>query len=308
MSTSAFLDKRPLIPDTITYALAHSPLVQLVSGPPGHERSARLAVAPYDDLLILFASAGSATLENLERENASEVHAREPNGAWQLKMKGRAVCAGSVNAHPRRLELQPWLPDGSKGHRLFAVEFVPAWIEYTEGEGDARKVFYGPTAAANIPPVHHRWLLSAFGGIVTPGVLGFTVLWGWMAWYGQHLPFRWLVATVCFLALVGLMAGARLLYRVEAFRRWQRGVGLRADAGQLGKGWMAMNHARRVGQVGMGTALFLLLLVYATWGVQPVQVVLVTCQLWWLLPAWVAHLRRDRVERDNTEKGDLLED
>lgn len=329
MSTATFLaGRRPVIPDTVSHALANHPMVQCITGPPGHQHSARLALAPFDDMILLFASRGSATVEGLAWENSCQVLASwsppsrpppgdppaqgggepapdggpapEPEIAWNLVMKGRAVVAGSVNSHAYRLEAQPWIPEGSRGSQLLAVEFQPHWIEYTEGEGEGRKVWYGPTQAANIPTVQQRWFLAAFQGILPLLALGLVAEWAWFVMAEVRL--RWIVAILSGLATFGLLGGVRLLYRVAAYRKWQQGLGLRVDAGHLATGWISVQHAMWLGVASLGTALFLLLLVSAAWGAGPAGVALLTSQVWLLGPYWVGHLLKDFSEVEEARR------
>ena len=243
-----------IIPDKISHVLATQGAVQFIAGWGADQSSVRLNVAPYDDMVVLFISRRSRTSTNLLVTPRCQILAGSVQAGWQLKMVGRAVCTGAVNAHPRRLELQHWLPEGTPGTRLDAVEFIPERIEYAEGEGDSRKRFYGETPAADLPTPMKRWLDLSFTGIVIPWLLSAAVWVVWYGWWGLKLRGRWFVLLITIYCVMGLMAGARLVYRATALRRWQVGRALRRDSGILGLGWLPQRGAWLLGVVLMASA------------------------------------------------------
>lgn len=293
---SALEPSHPVIPETVSHALATLGEVQFITGPPRDTAASRLHVAPFDDLLLLFASPGSRTLENVERTPVSEVLAQNRDASIQLRMTGRAVYAGAVNAHPRRLELQHWLPEGTPGVQLRAVEFVPDYIEFAQGPEEARNRYQGHPPGTAVPGVGTRWLYAAFEGTWPFALAALVVTWGWFTWWGESIPGRILPFAWSALAALAILAGCRLVHRSAMLHRWQEGRASRSAAGVLGLGWVSCREARLAGIGLLGVGAISVLGIGVIWGLAVFVLLLVTSQLWWMVPAMGIQIL-DREER-----------
>ncbi len=247
-------------------------------------------MAPFDDILICFASPSSPILKNLYNNPRVSITASDAGKGWQLNMRGRAVFTGAVHAHPRRMELQHWLPEGVPSTHMVVLEFLPHHIEYSIGEADVRRRYEGALPGGCTPPFAVRWWQATFGGIMPAVVVCWLAMWLWVGVYAQEFRFRWLALVTGLVASMCLLAGARLVYRVQAMSAWQKGRARRADAGVLGLGWVAQASAVAVAFILWGVSLFAMVFMGVAWGGTPLLVVLAASQLWWLAPVWIIHL------------------
>ncbi len=275
-----------LIPDAVTRVLAlHGPS-QLGAGRLSWRLSVPAHVAPFDDQLILMVSPGSPIFKTLLRDPRADVAAASPEAAYNLRLYGRAVDTGGAGAHPRRMELAAWLPDGGVLHRFRAIEFVPERIEFSEGREDERRYFEGATSAAKVPTVALRWLQACFGGIWPSVVVAVAGLWAWVGWYGQWYTMRLVALAVVLTAALCAMASARLVFRVLAFSAWQRGQLDRDLSGPLGEGLLPVRGCSLAGVVLAVVSLVAVVISGAAWEPGLLASALVGTQLWYLVPAW----------------------
>jgi len=260
--------------------------VQFVSGTRNARSSVRLSGAPFDDFLVLFASRHSESVRNLLATPRCEVLAGGSDFDFQLRMYGRAVCTGSAVAHPRRMELVHWLPEGRALHQLCAIEFYPERIEFTEGGEGRQQKYQGDTAAAEIPGPSIRWLHAAFKGIWPAALLAAAAAWIWIGWFGQYFRLQYAALFLAVAGALSLMGGARLVYRSTAFLLWQRGKQRRVVGGVLSDGWLAQRSVALVGWLAMGAGALSIFLLAAIWGERPALMVPLASQIWYLGPIW----------------------
>ncbi len=286
-----------LIPEPITRILAlHGP-VQVAVGIGETRVTVKAHSVPFDDLILLFMPRSSPLRAALDRNPEVELAAQGGDTNYSVRMHGRAVVAGPASGHARRMEIVPWLPEGTTLQRFLAVELVPERIEYAYDEGDERRYFQGTTQAAEIPKRLTRWLFLCFQGIVPALAIAFVVLWAYVGWWGQWFTLRPLALLVSLVACFGFMAGGRLLYRIAAHRRWQRGGAARHFGSFLSEGLLPVRAANVLAWTCMGVAAAALIMCGVAWGGELIGVTLAATQLWFLLPLWVIRFMGEMKDR-----------
>ena len=235
-----------LIPEPITRILAlHGP-AQVACGLGPKRVSVNVHCAPFDDLLVLFLPARSPLIAALERDPRVDLHVQGGDTNYTVRLQGRGVDTGACGGHPRRMELVPWLPEGSTLQRFRAVELVPERIEYGYDEGEERRYFQGVTAAAETPGSVGRWLRLCFGGLVPAVALAFIGLWGWIGWYGQWYLLRPVALVLALVTSLGLMAAARIGHRLLGHRSWQQGKVRRPMGSMFSEALLPVRSAKRL--------------------------------------------------------------
>ncbi len=282
--------KRPtpqqIIPEPITRTLAlHGPAGVSCGQGPGLV-STKTHLAPFDDLLLLFLSRRSAFVINLDRDPRVELHVQGGDTNYSLRIRGRAVDTGPAGGHDRRLELVHWLPEGATLQRFRAVELIPERIEYAYDEGDERRHYEGRTAAAEIPSSAQRWLRLCFSGMIPWLATAFIGLWAWIGWYGQWYTLRLGALAVAMVGCYGLLASARLIYRVLGHRRWQQGRAARHFGNMLSEGLLPVRQTLTVAGALFLAGLVSIVACGIAWGGELSGVILACTQLWFLVPFW----------------------
>jgi hypothetical protein len=274
-----------LIPEPITRILAlHGP-VHVSSGLGPQRVSVNVHCAPFDDLLVLFVPGRSPLVAALERDPRVDLHVQGGDTNYTVRMQGRAVDTGTSGGHERRMELVPWLPEGTTLQRFRAVELVPERIEYGYDEGEERRYFQGATAANETPSNTGRWLRLCFGGLIPAVAVAFLGLWGWIAvqWY----PWRLVPLGVALVAALSLMAASRIAHRILGYRSWQRGKGSRQAGGGFSEGLVPLHRAKIVAGALLVVSLAALVFCGVGWSGELTGIALAASQLWVLVPLWV---------------------
>ena len=287
---------RNLIPEPITRILAlHGP-VHVASGLGPSRVSVTAHVVPFDDMLVLFLRRGSPFAAALDRDPGVELSVQGGDTNYSVRMHGRAVVTGTANAHERRLEILPWLPEGATLQSFLAVELIPERIDYAFDEGEERRFFRGATEAAEVPARLSRWLFLTFRGVIPAVAIAFVALWAYIGWWGVWFTLRPLALLSALIASFGLIAACRLVYRVAAHRRWQRGTAARHHGDLLSEGLLPVRGAQVLAGVTAAVSLLALALCGAAWGTELLGVTLAATQLWFLLPLWTFRFMGDMSE------------
>lgn len=258
----------------------------------------RCAIAPFEDCIFLFLSAHSATVDKLQSRTWLEGTARDDEAGWSIRLTGRAVAGRPVISHTRRLELLPWLPEGTSAQTLLAVPFWPEEIEYVRlnKRGDTEKYQGRTPAGLNLPSFWTRWSRVAFRGIEPIVAASFAADWGYLLYLGHETPLRWVALVMSTIASLLMLGGGRMVYRSMAFNAWREGRCSAADAPQLTAGMVAPRPVFHLG-VGMMVVGLLLVLPLNLWkGLAPVA--LLGTWLWLLGPIWFIHLSQEEPEKD----------
>ncbi len=287
---------RNLIPEPITRFLAMYGPVPVACGLGPRRVSVNAHCAPFDDMLVLFISRRSPFRAALDRDPSVELSVQGGDNNTSLRMRGRGIVTGPANAHPRRMEILPWLPEGSTLQHFLAVELVPEQIEYGYDDGDERRFFQGTTSAAEVPARLTRWLYLCFRGIVPSPAIAFLALWAYVGWWGQWFTLRPLALVVALIACLGMIASSRLGYRILAHRSWQRGKAARHHGAELSAGLLPVRSAVVAAALSLGISLVSLVFCAAAWGGELLGVTLAATQLWFLLPLWVFRFMGDMRE------------
>ncbi|GEM_PF-1068160 len=290
---------REVIPDEILRVLSlHGP-VQVVGGAPGREASARCHVAPFEDLLFFFVTRSAPVVEALLRHTNAAVHCKHVDGDYQIHLQGRALAGPPVMAHPRRLELLPWLPDGASPASFTVIEFYCEHVDYLKAREDGSEIRYKGNTPLGIsaPAMGTRWSRVAFGGITPVVVFSLATIWVYLAYMGADYPMRWFALVIAWLGALLMQAGARLWFRGSAFLRWRQGRAHRDECGALlGQALLAPKPLIDLSSM-VSIAGVLCTLGLKAWpdGTLP-WVVFGASFVWLMWPLWILHLSQTEPE------------
>ena len=273
----------------------HGPL-QVSCGSGLARVSVSVHAAPFDDMLLLFVPRRSPFGAALDRDPRVDLHIQGGAVHYSVRIQGRAIDTGGASAHERRMEILPWLPEGSTLQQFLGVELIPERIEYAYDEGEERRHFQGATDAAKVPPMATRWIRLCFGGLIPAVAIAFVSVFAYVGWYGQWDPLRPVVLLAALAGSVGLIASARLGYRVLAHRSWQRGKAARHHGGLLSEGLLPVRSALIAAAGTLVVAVLALAICAVAWGGDLLGVSLAATQLWFLLPLWTFRFMGDMGE------------
>ncbi len=285
-----------IIPAEVVRLLATHGLVQVVTGPPDAHASESLALAPFEDLIYLFARRRSPTEAALLKSTNLRLSARDPEGKYTIHMTGRGVAGCSVISNRRRLELLPWMPEDMDARTTLAIPFWPEELEYTRAAAGEDERFAGKTPAGiKAPPTARRWRDLSYGGIWPAVLFSLVCIWIFLGAQGPDYPLRFVALGVSGFASVSLLGGFRLWYRGAAFRQWRQGRCHPEDAGLMVLGLLSLREVMRSAfqLLLLGSLLSLSLL---SWGGILWLVTLSSTLLWLLGPLWLLHLASDDAE------------
>ena len=280
-----------LPPEVIRILSFHGPVIFWV-GKDAAAARAVLAVAPFEDAAYLFHSEHSPIDGALLDACEARLEARAGDGSYVLRMDGRAMAGLPLSRHPRRGELTPWTPEGSKVASFVVATFIPDHIELVRTEGKESVRAAGPTPAGKAKPAIRRvWLRAALGGSALPlAILDLVGVWLYLTLQGADFPLR----PVALIAAAGggicALAGARLILLSVAYLRWREGKVPIAEAPVLSEALLAPLQARTAGIRLVGLGVVLLLAVGVLWGPALAGLALGLSGVWVLAPAWAAHL------------------
>ncbi|MDP6933184.1 MAG: hypothetical protein QGG40_09720, partial [Myxococcota bacterium] len=207
-----------LLPDRVIRLLSFHGSVRVVVGSGRNTIAGTAHVAPFEDCVYLFLEPDSHLNLALSHSCAVHVEARQEEGEYVLKIKGRGHCGAVVSRHERRSELQPWLPENAP-HGLLVVPVVPEHIELVQQHDGQTNCYMGQTPAGVARPSSlTRWLRACLGG----GALPFALLsmlgpWLWLLGQGDTFPRRGLALFSAVMAALSMLAGVRMLVLVWAF-------------------------------------------------------------------------------------------
>lgn len=282
-----------LPPDVIRVLSFHGPVEVFVGEDIGRGRA---TVAPFEDVVHLFVRRGSPLEAALLRSVEVDVQARDKDGAYSLRMTGRAHAGQALARHPDRSALEPWLPEGASPAALVVAPFVAERVEYSRVEGQGEGRYHGPTPAGMDRPRRFMTLMrAAYGGLAAPAAaLAGLVPWGWLVVQGADYPGRpsaWALSAVGGLALLG---GTRLLTLSLAFRQWRAGRARASDAPVLVEALLAPTPAAQAGGALLLLGVAAVGTLSAAWEPQVAFVAFLANGAWLLGPAWVLHLLAGR--------------
>lgn len=280
-----------LPPDIIRILSFHGPVSWWAGGESALARG-EAACAPFEDAIYLFLPVGSPSERALLHTNVMRLAARAPDGAYNLRMEGRATAGLPLARHPRRGELAPWAPDNVPQARLVVARFLPESIELNRAEGDNQTRHAGPTPAGKERPATGSvWARAALGGLAAPfGGLVVVGLWVFLALRGPEYPLRPVALMVSVVAGLLPLAGARLLMLASSFRRWRDGRAPDAETMLFEDALLAPEQVWSVGlRLALG-GLVLLVLVAALWEPGLAGLAFALSGVWVLAPAWALHL------------------
>lgn len=280
-----------LPPEVIRILSFHGPVTFWV-GNEAAEARASLAVAPFEDAAFLFHSPRSPIDAALLDSTAARLEARAADGSYLLRMEGRASAGLPLSRHPRRGELEPWAPEGSKAAALVVATFIPDHIELVRTDKGEPSRAAGPTPAGKARPAARRvWARAMLGGAALPlALLDLVGIWIYLTLQGAEFPLRPLALLLAAAGGIGALAGARLILISLAFQRWRRGLLPPDEVPVLLEALLAPLQARAAGAWLLLLSAVLLLAVGLVWGPALAGLALGLSGVWALAPAWAAHL------------------
>ncbi len=278
-----------LPPDVIRVLSFHGPVEVFVGEDTGRGRA---ATAPFEDVVHLFVRRGSPLEAALLQSVEVDVQARAPDGAYALRMTGRAHAGQPLGRHPQRSALEPWLPEGASPATLLVAPFVAERVEFTRVEGAGEGRYHGPTPAGRERP--GRWMTLAratFGGLAAPAAASAVLVpWGWLILQGEDYPNRPGALALAAVGGLGILGATRLLTLSLAFRQWRAGRARTSDAPVLTEALLAPVPATRLGLGLLLLGVAAIGTLSAAWEPAAAWVALLGNGAWLLGPAWVLHL------------------
>jgi len=255
-----------LPPDVVRLLSFHGPVELGV--PQGAEvLRIKAHVAPMEDRIYVFIRLGHPAIAALLSSGEAELMARAADGAYALRITGRAHPGVAVARRADRGALEPWLPEGASPADHVAAELLPLHLELQRREAGEPVRYFGPTPLGRgwpRPPAA-MWRAASTGVGGTGVATGFVSLFGFLGWAGADFPLRPL-------ALVGGTAlsaagalGLRLVGVAWAYGRWREGQGPLREGQAVVDGLVAPGQALRAGGAGLGAWLLGVLLALA-WG------------------------------------------
>ncbi len=255
-----------LPPDVVRLLSFHGPVELGI--PQGEDvLRTRAHVAPMEECVYVFLRVGHPAIDALLARGDAELMARAPDGAYALRITGRAHPGVTVARRPDRGALEPWLPEGASAADHVAAELLPLHLELQRREAGEPVRYFGPTPLGRgwPRPGAALWRAASTGvgglGVAT----GFLTLFGFLGWAGAEFPLR-PVALVGGTALSAAGAlGLRLIGVAWAYGRWRRGQGPLREGQAVVDGLVAPGLALRAGGAGLLAWLLGALLALA-WG------------------------------------------
>lgn len=283
-------NRRDNLPPIVVRTLVdHGPIEVSVNG---NQSVGRVPTAPFEDVVHLFVPVGSATELGLLLDPRLHLVAKDKDGAYSLRMWGRAHAGVLLNRHPERASLVVWAPEGVSVHRTLVVPFVAEEVEFIEGSGDQVNRHAGLTPVGlRRKGMGHDLVQAAFSGMAGP-LAGWSVvaLTGWFGFQGATFPGRGLALIFSVVAALSLIAGVRMLTVSSGYLRWRTGRARLQDAPVLSDGLLAPLQVRKVAAVALMITAIALGTLATMWGSQLVMLVIVISGVWIVGPAWWVHL------------------
>lgn len=229
-----------LLPPEVTRILSTHGEVLLTVGHLKHGTvSARCLVAPFDEQLILFVRPGSAVAEKMRADTRATVQAADPEKGYVVRLEGRAVGGPRVMAHPQRLGLLAWLPEGTKPRAWEAASFYTEVVEYQRGGQDGERFFGRTPGSQEEPGGWGLWVNAAFQGGWTYAALGVAGIWAFVLAQGPEMPLRLPAVLIGSVGALGLIAAGGLWFRATHFLGALERTGRAPHAGLLERGLLA---------------------------------------------------------------------
>lgn len=287
------------VPSEIVHLLAsHGPVSVATYA---HEGASTVACAPFEDIVHLFVSPGSATEVALLKSSRLTVSVKAKDGSYQLRMEGRAHAGTGLSGHPLFRVLEPWCPEGVSASRLLVVPFIAEHIELVRGKDEDAKRNAGLTPAGQARPKPVRmWLAAAFSGMAGP--LGYWILAWTTIWFGiqgNQFPGRPVGVGLAIVGGLGLVGGFRLFAIAQGFILWRKMRAGVEDAPWLVEGFFSPYEARRVGTVALTAAFGALATIWQVWDSALFWRVVLGSGAWLCGPVWLIHLALGRPDPRN---------
>ncbi len=284
------------LPQVVIHTLSSHGPVEVTTV--GNGITARLPCAPFEDRVYLFVVPGSGTEAGLLLHAGLRISAKAEDGAYTIRMSGRAHAGLPLSGHRDRSALEAWAPEGIPQGRILVVPFAAEDLEYVVGAGDEMNRYSGrtPVGISRDSPARD-YTRVAVSGMALPMVVWTTLLYlGWLIAQGVRFDGREIAAGLGLVGGLGLIMGLRLIYVTRAFVQWRRGQASIADAPVLSEGLLAPAQAHRAAAVLLGLSALSLISLAMLWGSELVGVVVGVTGVWLIAPAWALHLLIGRPE------------
>ena len=219
------------LPDEVLDLLAAHGPVKLVARHNG--QVVHVQSAPLSRELFLLVPRSSTILSALDTAPGAELIADDPQGSYQIRIKGRAVAGRQASRESRRSELIFWVPEKANLQSFIAVRLHPEHLDFSKapvGAAEERWRAAGPVPGGELPPLVSRWgRLGSFG--MTGGIaVALATCWFWILVIADEPHKRMFLLVVMALSSTSLLVGSVLLAQVWAFSRWREGTGPEAAA------------------------------------------------------------------------------
>mgnify|MGYP007063374568 CR=1 FL=1 len=284
------------VPTNIVRVLATHGSVDVVTF--AYEGAAKVACAPFEDVVFLLVTPGGATETALLKTTRVTVSAKAADSSYQLRMEGRAHAGQLLSRHPMLSVIEPWCPEGVATYRLLVIPFIAEEIEYVQGEGDEARRHAGLTPAGRQRPTQSRiWIGAATSGLAGP-MIGLYIFMA-VLWFGvQGATFlgRPLGLSMALCGGVGLLAGVRLLVLAQTYLHWRSMKASAGDAEWLISGFISPRETRIMAAACLFVAFASLFTIGTIWGEDLFWRVFLGSGAWLLGPAWVLNLAMGRPE------------
>ncbi|MCB9745039.1 MAG: hypothetical protein H6740_20795 [Alphaproteobacteria bacterium] len=270
-----------LLPPEVTRVLSTHGEVLLTVGHLKHGTiTARCLVAPFDEVLVLFVRPGSAVSEKMRADTRASVQANDPEKGYVVRLEGRIVAGPRVMAHPQRLGLLAWLPEGTNPRAWEAASFYADTVDYQRGGPEGER-FFGKVPREQEEPVGWRlWMLAAFEGGWVFASLGVLGIWAWVLFQGPEMPLRAVALPIASLGALGFIAAGGLWFRATHFLGALERAGRAPHAALLERGLLAPRVVRQAALAALAVGV-IFTLISAMWGFGLFAVTAV-CSFVWL--------------------------
>jgi hypothetical protein len=280
------------IPSDIVRVLSFHGPVEVVAHGGDPMPMERVAVAPFDDSLVLFLTPGGAVEYALGWDVQLEVQARHLDGNYSLRMVGRAHPGVRASRARDRHSLTPWLPDGRGPTQVLATRFIPEFIEFVRTEADDKVRYHGPTPSGKkAPSTSQRWILTGASGSAGIGIFtAFVIPFVWLGYLGAEYPVRPLAAFITIFSAEAWVFGLRFLVVYFAYVTWRSGRLPIEESSLVGQGLIPARMCVRVGLALIALALLGTAIAWAVWDATLAKVLIGSSLIWILAPSWAVHI------------------
>ncbi len=284
------MDSRNNLPQVVIHALsAHGPVEVTTIG---NGMTSRLPCAPFENVVYLFVVPSSSTEAGLLQHSGVLLSAKASDGAYTIRLTGRAHAGMPLGSHRERSQLEPWAPEGIPTSRILVVPFEAEEMEYVHGRDDKVERYSGRTPIG----IRRVGATREYGRAALSGLALPMSIWTslaalfWLVVQGVHYGGREIAAALSLVGGVGMITGFRLIYVSCAFTQWRKGRARREDAPVLSEGLIAPAQARKMAAFLLGFSALAFISLAMLWGSEIVGLLLGVSGIWLIGPAWALHL------------------